>query len=311
MSHDTKALRSAFGTFPTGVTVVTSQDSDGNPVGFTANSFTSVSLDPPLLLVCPSVHLSSFSVFETCSHFAVNILAEGQEAISNRFAGFKGDRFAETAWSPDGNGLPLLKGCAARFSCATEQVIPAGDHIILLGKVEAYDATGKQGLGYVSGQYFSLGLEKAAAETCFAGRRSVAGVIAQKEGCLLLKQRGGQFSLPKIDVARHISASRAIEAEIAAHGISAQMGPTYSVYDGVAGEHFIFFLATVTAPVEDQELLADLAFHPLDTVLSLPIQDRAEHAMLQRFVSESGAQSFGFYVGDSAAGYVHPLHHPS
>ena len=90
---DPRALRDAFGSFMTGVTVVTALGPDGNPVGFTANSFSSVSLDPPLLLVCPGKFLSSFEVFANCTHFAVNILAEGQEAGANTCASVKCDRF--------------------------------------------------------------------------------------------------------------------------------------------------------------------------------------------------------------------------
>jgi len=96
---DPRALRNAFGSFMTGVTVITSRDASGAPVGFTANSFTSVSLDPPLLLVCPGKFLSSYDAFTNCSHFAVNVLAEGQEEVSNTFAGYKGDRFAKAAHS--------------------------------------------------------------------------------------------------------------------------------------------------------------------------------------------------------------------
>ena len=86
MSIDPKALRGAFSRFMTGVTVVTSLTPKGEPVGFTANSFASVSLDPPLLLVCPGNHLSSFEVFQSATRFGVSILAEGQEEISNMFA---------------------------------------------------------------------------------------------------------------------------------------------------------------------------------------------------------------------------------
>lgn len=154
---DRRLLRQAFGSFLTGVTVVTTRNTDGEPVGFTANSFTSVSLDPPLLLVCPARSLSSFSAFAQCAHFAVNVLAEGQEEVSNTFAGFKGDRFARVAWRADSDGSALLEGAAAQFSCRTSQIIPAGDHIVLIGEVKCFTVSEKCGLGYSAGTYFSLG----------------------------------------------------------------------------------------------------------------------------------------------------------
>ena len=154
---DRGSLRQAFGSFLTGVTVVTTRSADGEPVGFTANSFTSVSLDPPLLLVCPARSLSSFSAFAQCTHFAVNVLAEGQEDVSNTFAGFKGDRFARVAWRTDADGSALLEGAAAQFSCRTSQIIPAGDHVVLIGEVNSFAASEQGGLGYSAGAYFSLG----------------------------------------------------------------------------------------------------------------------------------------------------------
>ncbi|MEO0403013.1 MAG: flavin reductase family protein, partial [Pseudomonadota bacterium] len=154
------ALRRAFGSFMTGVTVVTARQADGTPVGFTANSFASVSLSPPLLLVCPGQFLSNYDAFATCTHFAVNVLAEGQEDISNTFAGYKGDRFARAAHHDDLHGVPVIAGATAQFSCTTHQALPAGDHCVLIGEVRAFHHTDQPGLGYVSGAYFSRGLER-------------------------------------------------------------------------------------------------------------------------------------------------------
>jgi len=151
-----RALRDAFGSFMTGVTVVTTRAHDGTPVGFTANSFASVSLDPPLLLVCPGKFLSCFEMFQNAEHFAVSVLAAGQEDISNIFASFKGDRFARVAHDTDLHGIPLIRGAVARFSCRNWQAVPAGDHSVLLGHVIAFDHTDKAGLGYGGGDYFSL-----------------------------------------------------------------------------------------------------------------------------------------------------------
>ena len=169
---DPRALRRAFGRFMTGVTVVTARAKDGTLCGFTANSFSSVSLEPPLLLVCPGKFLSRFETFAECRHFAVNVLADGQEPVSDIFASYKGDRFAKVAHRLDAHGTPLIDGAIAQFSCATWHSLPAGDHQILIGEVTAFTQSDAPGLGYAGGQYFSLGRmcpqaeQPASAATC-------------------------------------------------------------------------------------------------------------------------------------------------
>ncbi len=154
--HDRPALRNAFGSFMTGVTVVTARTRSGIPVGFTANSFTSVSLDPPLLLVCPSKNLSSYDTFASCTHFAVNVLEAGQKEVSNIFSGDHEDRFAKVPHETNALDLPLISGALAQFSCAAEQRVEAGDHLVLIGRVKDFVHTKGAGLGYAGGRYFTL-----------------------------------------------------------------------------------------------------------------------------------------------------------
>lgn len=155
-----RQLRKAFSAYPTGVTVVTARTRTGVPVGFTANSFTSVSIDPPLLLICPGRQLSCFSVFQTCRHFAVNILASDQREVAQTFASYKGDRFSAIGWRAGGFDVPLLVGTAASFTCTAYDRYPAGDHIILLGRVEEWSQTADTGLAFAAGNY--AGIESAA-----------------------------------------------------------------------------------------------------------------------------------------------------
>lgn len=133
---DSRTLRDALGCFATGVTVVTTLDSQGAPVGLTANSFTSVSLDPELLLVCLAKTASTLPHFEAADHFAVNVLHIGQQPVSNRFAAKGEDRFAETDWESWSTGSPIIKGSLASFECRKHAVHDAGDHVLLLGKVD-------------------------------------------------------------------------------------------------------------------------------------------------------------------------------
>ena len=146
-----EALKRTFGAFPTGVTVVTTTGPDG-PVGFTANSFTSVSLDPPLLLVCHGTHASSHPTFRAAGGFAVNILAADQEGLATRFASKVPDRFAGVDWRP-GRGGPLLAETAAWLDCETHAMHEAGDHTIMVGRIRDHDARDVEALAYWRGRF--------------------------------------------------------------------------------------------------------------------------------------------------------------
>jgi flavin reductase (DIM6/NTAB) family NADH-FMN oxidoreductase RutF len=123
-------------------------------VGFTANSFTSVSLDPPLLLVCPGKSASSLPAIRQTGLFGVSVLSAGQRAVAERFAMRGVDRFAEGQWVESESGLLLLEGACANFACALEQDIDAGDHQLLLGRIESFRSAGdRQPLMYLRGAY--------------------------------------------------------------------------------------------------------------------------------------------------------------
>lgn len=148
-------LRSAFGSYVTGVTVATACSDTGEPVGFTANSFTSVSLDPALLLICVGKNLSSYPVFSSTKHFAVNILGSDQKQLADRFARFKGNRFDGIGWKKSDLDNPLLDGSCAWFDCSLFSRIDAGDHDVLIGRIHSFADHGKNGLGYFRHEYFS------------------------------------------------------------------------------------------------------------------------------------------------------------
>jgi len=152
-TFDPRAFRRALGNFATGVTVVTAADASGRKVGVTANSFNSVSLDPPLVLWSIDKRSSSHGVFEEASHFAVNVLAADQIDLSNNFARPKDDRFAEIVYEPGEGGAPVFADCAARFHCEKYQQVDGGDHWIMIGKVVAFDDFGRSPLLYHQGAY--------------------------------------------------------------------------------------------------------------------------------------------------------------
>lgn len=132
---DPRTLRDALGCFATGVTVVTCLDAKGRPAGLTANSFTSVSLDPPLLLVCVHKQAASAGALINAEHFAVNVLQTGQQPASIRFSTRHEDRFGTTPWSCGEFGAPILKDSLGVFECGRYGVHDGGDHHILVGKV--------------------------------------------------------------------------------------------------------------------------------------------------------------------------------
>lgn len=156
---DARQLRQAFGCFPTGVAVVSTLGADGVFVGLTVSSFTSLSLDPPLILWALSSRSSSLRAFETSERFAVNILAEDQVEISQRFASSSRDKFHGVATHPGLGGTPLIEGCAAYIECRFESAQPGGDHVIFVGRVERVQVRARAPLVYVGARYRTVGPE--------------------------------------------------------------------------------------------------------------------------------------------------------
>lgn len=154
---DARTLRDAMGLFATGVTIVTTYDADGKPIGLTANSFTSVSLEPPLLLVCIAKTAGSLRCFEANERFAINVLQIGQQPASDRFARRGEDRFADTQWEPGEFGSPVLHNSLTSFECKRYEIYEGGDHIILVGEVlKAQFEPRRDPLLYFRGKYRRL-----------------------------------------------------------------------------------------------------------------------------------------------------------
>lgn len=154
---DARQLRNALGRFTTGVTVVTCRDAQGQWVGLTANSFNSLSLDPPLVLWSLRSASPAMAAFVAAPRFAVNVLAEAQVEVSRRFASKAEDRFAEGVWALGDHGAPVLAGCAAVFECETVSQQPAGDHQLFIGRVLACTEAPVPPLVYQAGHYRLLG----------------------------------------------------------------------------------------------------------------------------------------------------------
>ena len=153
---DPLRLRSALGSFVTGVTVVTTRTAGGEPVGLTVNSFNTVSLSPPLVLWSLSLRAASFDAFVKADHFVVNVLAVDQVSLSERFAKTGGDKFTGIAWCTTVADMPQLEGTAAHFTCRSAHRFSGGDHVIFVGEVVSFEQNARAPLVYANGNYTEL-----------------------------------------------------------------------------------------------------------------------------------------------------------
>lgn len=150
-AENARQLRDAFGRFSTGVTVVTVASEDG-PVGITANSFSSLSLDPPLVLWSPALGSRRYKYFANADHFAIHILSDTDKHICDGFAS-DGHAFKGLDTQFNNNGVPLLANCLARFECRRVATHPGGDHVIVVGQVEQVELRDGNPLTFFAGKY--------------------------------------------------------------------------------------------------------------------------------------------------------------
>lgn len=302
-AFDPRALRDAFGAFATGVTVVTSRTGDGTPIGFTANSFASVSLDPPLLLICLAKTSRNFANMTAARAFAVNVLAEDQKDVSNTFAKPVEDRFAAVEWQDGPTGSPVFPGAAAWFDCTAEQIVDAGDHAILIGRVSRFENSGRNGLGYVRGGYFTPALEAKALRAAGDGETRVSAVVERAGEILLVPSGADRFALPGTVIGERDPAE-ALEDDLRSRtNVSATAGYLFSVFEDRAGGQQNIVYRTSAARGEP----SDGTFFPIDALPMDRLANSQTADILRRYVAESTLGSFGVYVGNETTGRVHPL----
>jgi len=301
MTFDPRALRDAFGAFLTGVTVVTTFNEEGAPIGFTANSFTSVSLDPPLLLVCLAKTSRNFSTLTGAVGFGINILSEDQKDVSNTFARPVEDRFAAVSWRKGPFGSPVFSDVAAWFDCSMHDNIDAGDHVILIGRIEGFENSGKIGLGYARGGYFTPALaEKSLLAN--ADGNLLLGAVAERGGeILLVPDDKGGWTLPFVQKGEGMEA---LEQHIATTvGPELMTGMLYSVYEDtkVGHQHVVY-----RASLGGGEIRTGRLFPAQSPPLG-EIADNAVRELVKRYAAESTLGNFGVYVGNQDKGRVHAV----
>ncbi len=297
-----RELRNAFGTFMTGVTVVTTREQDGNPRGFTANSFTSVSLDPAMLSICIGKSADSVDVFRQTDGFAINILSENQAETSSLFASKRPDKFAITPWHEGPLGHPVLEGVCAWFDCSVVQTIDAGDHLIMIGRVQAYDYNDQNGLGYVRGGYVTLGLEQAAVTAAGHSSKVVVGALVACNGRLLLKtpEGGGGLQPVASGLRRQHGSIARLKDILDELDIGVVITSLYAVFEDEQTERqFIYYRANA-------DRMADCAgdFYRPDEIPWDDVDSDAMRVMLHRFINESRDMRYGVYFGNQRTGTV-------
>jgi flavin reductase (DIM6/NTAB) family NADH-FMN oxidoreductase RutF len=300
-------FRRALGAFVTGVTVVTTIQADGSPRGFTANSFTSVSLDPPLVLVCIAKTASSHAVFSATDHFAVSVLAEDQKAVSGVFASKIPNKFAQVDWHARVTGAPVMKGAAASFDCKTHDIVDAGDHIILIGRVIDFTHTTSSPLGYCRGAYVNFSLSQEALSAADS-RAKVGAILELDDGIVLLDTPNG-LELPAGTRLEPSSDANTLRGVLASLGLDAHLDFLFAVFEEgtrhAPGVH-VYYRGRVSsdglAPRTARVRVVPLSEIPWDR-----IRDDAVRSMLQRYVRERSEDAFGIYVGDTASGKVQSL----
>ena len=305
--YKTRNLRQALGSFPTGVTVVSCLDKNKNPLGFTANSFTSVSLDPQLISICIDKESFNIDSFSITKHFAVSVLSEGQQSISTTFATPNEDRFQNVEWRTEDTGSPIIENAVAWFDCNTRQVIDAGDHLILIGEIIAFDSSPKTPLMYLRGNYVNLGLEQKmllAMEN--ENTKIVVGAIIEwhKKVFLLKDKTNKSLYFPSASRLGHIDDNDSLLGILKNLKISINEHYLFSVFEKAEDKtSLIYYRAQVKEALEDM----DDYFYPFDDIPFDKLSDEASRIMLKRYIKERELNAFGIFVGKESEGKVEAI----
>jgi flavin reductase (DIM6/NTAB) family NADH-FMN oxidoreductase RutF len=295
---DPRDFRNALGCYPTGVTVVTTLDRSGEPRGFTANSFTSVSLDPPLLLICVAKSAHSHSVFSEANVFSVNVLSDQQRDVSGLFASKTADKFEKAAWSKSVLQTPTIHGSLASFHCTTAQHIDAGDHTILLGHVKSFSTADGTPLGYCRGAYVTY-QNAVEVEAAVRGGARVGAIIETPQGVLMIKS-GNTLNLPSANKLGTPGGATGLHKLLREMCVDVTLDFVFSVYEDANGPCVIYRgrATNALAPAPDA------AYVKFEDLAELTHTDTTTLSILKRFARERSQDIYSIYVGDDQHGVV-------
>jgi flavin reductase (DIM6/NTAB) family NADH-FMN oxidoreductase RutF len=305
---DPRALRHALGMFLTGVTVVTTVDDAGRPRGITANSFTSVSLDPPLVLFCVDQSAASCDAFRSCRGFGVHILGHEQQELASLFASRSPDKFAGLDCLPGVAGAPRLPECAAWLGCQTEQAIELGDHVVIVGRVCDFEVAAQRPLAYLQGRFVPLAPEQNVVPQAEMHAVVVGWIADTADGRVVLERDGAGAESWRLPVRRLGSIPLDDEslAELAAEHLATpvELHFLYSLYDHGDPPHVVLlYRVRLTAPERftptDDRRLFWIDEVPWDRLCAEPMR-----GVLRRYVRERAGGRFGLYAGSADSGRI-------
>ncbi len=302
---DIREFRQTLGAFLTGVTVVTTINEQGEPIGFTANSFTSVSLDPPLVLVCLAKTSGNCDSFANSKGYAINILAENQQDVSGTFASPIADRFANVGWDKQETGSPIIDNVAAWLDCSMHEVVDAGDHLIFIGHVQAFGNTTQAPLGYLRGNYVRFALEQEAAMAMEnPDQQTSVGAIVEQNESVFLVEKDGKLQLPQAARLGNELDELSLLGKLNKLGLHTDVNYLFAVYENKKSKELSIYYR---GQVADSSQITQGRFYAFDKIPFDRLPDEATQIMLKRYIDEREQDAFGIYVGDEKKGAVEPL----
>jgi flavin reductase (DIM6/NTAB) family NADH-FMN oxidoreductase RutF len=306
-SIDPLDLRRAFGAFATGVTIVTTADQNGDVFGFTANSFSSVSLDPPLVLVNIAKSAYGLQIFTEAAGFAVNILAEKQRELSNTFASRGADKFANASWSAKKTGSPVFDGVIAWFDCEFFQQVDAGDHVILIGKVVEYGYNSDSPLAFCRGAYASFGLSPQMLQLVSSSGNLRVGALIENNDRVLIETDldTGEARLPIADIVGDAETETSLIGMLSEVGIEVHFPFIYAAYHDT-NTRYVYYRGSLRS-VANVDQTPHLQFVEFDAIPWESIKNDIIAMMLKRFIKEHTIDNYNVYIGDYHEGDIYPV----
>lgn len=298
---DMKVFRRATSSFLTGVTIAMTEDSSGKPWGFTANSFSVVSQDPPLVSICVGRETRSFRAFQENNYLGISILSAEQRETAIRFAQSTADKFAGVKLREPTcqKEAPTLDGSAAWFECEIVERLVAGDHILLIGRVLETGASPTRPLGFIRGTFFE---PAPTVDTPIDGERRVtAGWVVEHDNKIILKRdahHGGRFGLPTSLMKQGSSTTESLaRSAFDVFNAPVDISFLYSVIDDPDHQSTCFVYRGRMG--NDFQETKQLKVFDVD---ALPWSDLAPHAVpvLKRYVAERPTQDYGIFLNIGA-----------
>lgn len=305
-----RTFRNVLGAFVTGVTVVATRGPDGQSRAFTANSFTSVSFKPPLVLVCLAKSSASLELFKQATEFSISVLGEGQRDISNTFA--SRDPLIKATANADlvGTGVPYVADSLVVLLCARDRLIDAGDHIILLGAVQQFHSSEGQPLGYFRGTYVGIG--PAVRELEQLGAPLIVGAVLDADGRVVLRRKNNRngWEIPHAPMPAGEQHGRILHQLFTDLGLTANVRFLYSLFQETDERGTtMMFSAEVIGPVRSGPAKdgSEIGLFGADDEPWALIRGEMKQSLLSRYFRERASGIFGMYFDTADGGYVVPL----